>query len=145
MLSNLDMDAEAHAQSSSADITSSRTQRHQPGSTSAAMAQDLPMHVATGYLPLMVLAIVLLYICLYTLVKRLRLSRQPRVKGLFKRHFRVHSSTRIASLSLFAAEDLELGYGERHSVGDQIISEIMGTSGCSADFDINGAMATYVR
>jgi len=98
-----------------------------------------------GYLPLVLLAIVLLCICLYTLVRRLRLSRQPQVKGLFKQHVRVHSSTRIASLSLSVAGDVELGYGGSHWVGDQIIDEIMGTSECSAGLDIDGAMVTHLR
>ena len=103
------------------------------------------MYVGMGYLPLIALAVVLLYICLYTLSRRRHLSRQPLAKGFFKRHVRVHSSMRTATLITFAAEDLELGYGERHSVGDQIVNEIMGTSGRSADFDIDGAMTTHMR
>jgi hypothetical protein len=139
-ISNLDLDAGVNAQSSNADLPSSRTQRYQPRSTVVAMAQDVSMHVAMGYLPLLAIAILLLYICLYTLLRRRRLSRQSQVGGLFKRDVRAHSSTRSAPLSLFAAEDLELGYGERYSVDNQIINEIAGTSGCSANIDIDGTM-----
>lgn len=107
------------------------------------MAQDVPMHVAMGYLPLVATAIILFLIGLYTFVRRRRLLRQPQVEGLFKQHVSVHSPTRTAPLSLFAAKDMELGYGERHSVGNQIINEMMGTFGCSVDIDIDGAMATH--
>jgi hypothetical protein len=144
-LSNLHLDAGVNAQSSTADLPSSRAQRYQPRSTVAAMAQDVSMHVAMGYLPLVAIAMVLLYICLYIFVRRRRLSRQPQVKGLFKRDVRVHPSTRTAPLSLYDAKDLELGHGQRYSVDNQIINEIMGTSGWPADIDLDSAMVVHLR
>lgn len=109
------------------------------------MAQDVPMHIAIGYLPLMAITMVLLYICLYAYVRRPRLSRQPQVGDFLKRHDRVHSSTQTAPPSLFAAEDLELGHGGRYSVDNQTINEIMGTSGCSADIDVDSTVAIHLR
>lgn len=73
------------------------------------------------------------------------MSRQPQVGGLFKRDIHVHSSSQTAPLSLSASEDLELGYGQRYSIDDQIIKRIVGTAGCSADVHFNSAMAVHLR